>query len=60
VEEKGSIKMSQIPATFALRGNDLVHINAVASGLACGCICPGCCGDCMVAKKGPIKIHHAK
>ncbi len=50
-------KMTSIPVTFALRGADTVHISEVASGLACGCFCPGC-GDRMVARKGPIKIHH--
>lgn len=49
--------MTTIPVTFALRGADLVHINDVANGLACGCVCPGC-GDRMVAKQGAITIHH--
>ena len=49
--------MTTIPVTFALRGDDLVHINDVANGLACGCVCPGC-GDRMVAKQGAITIHH--
>jgi hypothetical protein len=49
--------MSQIPVTFALRGVELVHINDVANGLACDCVCPGC-GDRMVAKQGAITIHH--
>lgn len=49
--------MTTIPVTFAMRGANPVHISQVANGLACGCVCPGC-GDHMVAKKGPIKIHH--
>lgn len=49
--------ISQISITFALRSTDLVHINDVANGLACGCICPSC-GDRMIAKQGAITIHH--
>lgn len=35
----------------------MVHINDVANGLACGCVCPGC-DDRMVAKQGAITNHH--
>lgn len=49
--------MTTVPVTFALRGKDLVHINDVANGLGCGCVCPSC-GDRMVAKQGLITIHH--
>jgi hypothetical protein len=49
--------MTTIPVTFALRGDDVVYINDVANGLACGCVCPSC-GDRMVAKQGAITIHH--
>lgn len=35
----------------------LLHIDEVCSGLACGCICPGC-GRRMVAKKGQRQAHH--
>jgi hypothetical protein len=49
--------MTTIPVTFALHGDDLMHVNDVANGLACGCVCPSC-GDRMVAKHGAITIHH--
>lgn len=49
--------MHTIPTTFARRGSDMVHINDVANGLGCGCVCPSC-GDRMVAKQGAITIHH--
>lgn len=35
----------------------LVSVNAVTSGLACGCTCPGC-GKPLVAKKGLVIRHH--
>jgi len=49
--------MKTIHVTFAMRVDDLVHISDVPSGLACGCVCPGCGGQ-MVANKGLIKIHY--
>jgi hypothetical protein len=35
----------------------LAHVTEVASGLACGCRCPGC-GERLVARKGAYKVHH--
>lgn len=35
----------------------IVHISEVASGLACGCRCPGC-GAPLVARKGELIDHH--
>jgi ribosomal protein L19 len=35
----------------------IAHISEVASGLACGCICPGC-KTRLVARKGAEKVHH--
>ncbi len=42
---------------FGLKGGELVHIDAVPSGLACGCRCPGC-GARLIARKGVRKAHH--
>jgi len=39
------------------RAGQLVHVDAVASGSGCGCVCPSC-GDPLVAKKGESRIHH--
>ena len=35
----------------------LLHISAVPSGLACGCVCPAC-ERRLVARKGPRTAHH--
>lgn len=35
----------------------LVHVSETASGLGCGCRCPGC-GGRLVARKGAQKVHH--
>lgn len=35
----------------------IAHISEVPSGLACGCICPGCGAD-LVARKGDVNGHH--
>ncbi|WP_045422292.1 hypothetical protein [Vibrio jasicida] len=42
---------------YGLINEQLVHIDQVESGLACGCLCIGC-GDKLVAKKGDVKQHH--
>ncbi|MDP2570794.1 hypothetical protein Q8W40_01265 [Vibrio penaeicida] len=42
---------------YGLLNEQLVHIDQVESGLACGCSCIGC-GDKLVAKKGDVKLHH--
>lgn len=46
-----------LPMTFADRGGQLVHIDEVPNGLACGCACAGC-GERLVAKQGPQTVHH--
>jgi hypothetical protein len=42
---------------YGLRDNVLLHISQVESGLACGCVCPGCSGR-LVARKGRRRDHH--
>ncbi len=42
---------------FALRGGQWTGIRSVASGLACGCVCPAC-DAALVAKKGHKQQHH--
>lgn len=41
----------------AFRDGQLVMIEDVESGLACGCVCPAC-GTQLVARKGQIRLHH--
>ena len=44
---------------YALRNGQLVHVDSVESGAACGCVCPGLkCGAPMVARKGTVRRHH--
>lgn len=49
---------SQLPKLgAAFRDGQLVTIEDVESGLACGCVCPAC-GARLVARKGQVRIHH--
>lgn len=43
--------------TYALKDGVLTHIDSVARGLKCGCVCPAC-GEPLVAKKGAVMMHH--
>jgi hypothetical protein len=42
---------------FGLRGDRMVAVRDVPSGLACGCICPACRSP-LVARKGAQRRHH--
>lgn len=42
---------------FGLRGDRMVAVADVSSGLACGCICPACRSP-LVARKGARRRHH--
>ncbi|WP_421172400.1 competence protein CoiA family protein [Aeromonas sp. 601115] len=42
---------------YGMLDGNLTHVSQVPSGLACGCLCPGC-GASLVAKKGKKKLHH--
>lgn len=42
---------------FGMLEGQLVTVNDVSSGLACGCLCPAC-GAPLVARKGPKNVHH--
>ncbi len=42
---------------YGMKGESIVHISEVDSGLACGCVCP-VCGGKLVAKKGHVYDHH--
>lgn len=42
---------------YGLREGLLTHVSKVASGLACGCVCPAC-NEPLVAKKGESRQHH--
>lgn len=44
---------------YGLKDGKLVHINDVANGLSCGCVCPSC-GGILEAHQGQIKQHHFK
>lgn len=49
--------MPNVKLPFGLRGDRLMHISQVVSGLPCQCVCPGCKAS-LVAKKGPDTAHH--
>lgn len=42
---------------YGLKGEMLVSIDGVESGLACNCVCPHCKGQ-LIARKGNINVHH--
>ena len=44
--------------SFALLNEVLVHVDEVANGLSCGCVCPQCGEDLVAKNKGKIKEHH--
>lgn len=48
---------TDVKLPYGLYEGKLISINAVSSGLACGCFCPKC-KQTLVAKKGEIKTHH--
>ena len=48
-------KSQKIP--FGLKGQLMVSIAEVQSGLACGCHCPAC-GEPLIARKGSKNVHH--
>lgn len=49
--------MTTAQVLYGLRGDELVHIDDVARGLACLCECAAC-GRTLVAKKGELVSHH--
>lgn len=42
---------------YGLKNEQLLHIDQVAQGLKCSCVCPFC-RQPLVAKKGQLKQHH--
>ena len=48
--------MKALKLPFGVKGDSLVRVSEVVSGLACGCTCPGC-GGVLVARKG-FKVEH--
>jgi len=42
---------------FGLKGDRMVEVSEVATGLACNCVCPAC-AQRLVAKKGLARVHH--
>jgi len=50
---------NQLQLPYGLRDGRLWHISQVATGLACGCTCPGC-GAALVARNaaGNVKVAH--
>lgn len=45
--------------TYAIdEGGQLMHVDSVATGLACDCICPSCGGKLMAKNNGAIRDHH--
>ena len=53
----GVLPVSNVLIPFGLKDDRMVSVDAVATGLACGCICPACFGR-LVAKKGASRVHH--
>ena len=47
----------QLNLVYALKGDSIVSISEVESGLKCGCVCPAC-GEQLIARKGKIMAHH--
>lgn len=50
---------TKLKLPYGLRDGQLQHISQVATGLACGCTCPGC-GALLVARNtaGNVKVAH--
>lgn len=42
---------------YGMRGDMLIHIDDVPSGLTCDCVCPHC-KVALIARKGEIRRHH--
>ena len=42
---------------FGLLAGNVVHVDEVENGLACGCVCPAC-GVRLIAKHGQKQAHH--
>lgn len=49
--------MTALLIPFALKDGRIVHVDSVAGGRACRCICPACEGA-LIARKGRIRAHH--
>ena len=49
--------MTELLIPYALKDGRVVHVDSVARGRACNCICPACEGP-LVARKGSIRSHH--
>lgn len=43
---------------YGLQSGQLVHIGAVANGLACECVCPGCGARLVARNQGTVKAAH--
>ncbi|MNE16632.1 hypothetical protein D3C80_1095830 [compost metagenome] len=48
---------NKIPFAIRLDTGEMVAVDEVPGGLGCGCKCPSCDGR-LVARKGPINVHH--
>lgn len=51
------MKVKQLNLVYAMKGDKLVHISKVESGLKCNCTCPSCNAS-LVARKGGKVMHH--
>ncbi|PTX98537.1 hypothetical protein [Opitutus sp. ER46] len=43
---------------FGLRGTDMVHVQDVANGLACGCVCEECHAPLVARNRGLVRMPH--
>lgn len=57
MEQHNGYLMDYRHLIYALKDGELIHISEADRGLACGCRCPAC-GEMLVARKGPVKVHH--
>lgn len=49
---------AKIPYAFDLQTDAMVHVDAVATGLACGLVCPDCKTTLVAKNKGLVRVHH--
>ncbi len=49
---------SQPALVFALLNGEIKHVDEVATGKPCGCVCPGCQESLIAKNNGAVMAHH--